>query len=1315
MAATFTCARINTSTNYIPFVYGTMEKQWTMNEPSLLNFSLVPYPIYTLGSWTTNFVMLHRGDYITVNTTAYSKWFTGYITSEPDFEYFGKDSISKQPVYGYRYSATSDDYLLSLKTIGLLPPYINMYMGDILKDLINKLCPSKFTVTDIDDGLLLPYYVVDPTKTFNDVLKEFCERAYYIYWARDYAIHFKQQDLVTPTLAINGSNKHFTPSRFSIHPASDPIVNDVVVFGDVEPQGFIKEYFVGDGYTAQFPLMASIYGVEKSVILDDTFEGTDIDTSKWIEIGDPLDQYIQVSEGYLNVLGGNGDWDDVYLTSAVPIPLEGHLRLTHGEFDFVHSSTGMIASLWLGPPNSAFSGCLFGIQCAPTTGDATILTPVYNGVADPTVSFTARPTKRYIIRTIFSEHELIRATAYRAAIRSDGVVAYYGGLNKPTQYSLNTCITEIDITTGEYSVPYNWNSPAFGLSDSQLAAVYTPVIANDLHITVSNITISVPMQASLEIFPATQWKQRLGKYDALTGDPIVFDLTASNESYGISPDRSGQMWHAQVIGPNEIDCGDGMAPVATITTTNQGKIEQGNTLGTPRYNPGNATLQFFKDSVKQRDTIPKAGDLVRVTYRKAGVAVGRAINSTSITSEASVFGDDGVRRLVKSDYDPLPRTSEECEVLAMALATEESYQHYEGTYTQFSKYEFTGEPIPGMILQFSNMSAVYPSFTSEMIQEVTTTFEDYGVDIPAASPPRLREELFSHTVKFGRFDKLKSLLKNITKTQKPYTAVDTVVVPNAVDVAAASTTTTADSILWSDVNLVLSGRGTTTYYPSTALDYVKTLDIISWDSSPWTPLANKYHWKVNESYPSGGGWEFRSFDVGWGNDNNKSLIYKGTTGTLDTVRNKKGKYVFVKAYDATGKYSRFPSAVHAEWPDIPLRCTGLKGNGGYGSQPVFKAVLPTEDMTEDGTPLLATSIWGVEAMHAVLEGVAVDNSESLIPGWSTQNNSSLTVTNPIGVDNPGGYMTPEIGTNYPCMTLVLTANPTNLPAAGYAYMDSHIPAEIGVKYVFFIWVKGSAGDIIRLNIKDTGNGGHTFFSRSDFTLDGTWQAIYTLATIPSSATGNINVVIHNIGNSTATIKVCLPFVCKIFYDYGDLSISGSNDAPGLKFSYDNSLLKEKKIPLGILFRNTLDERSLLAIEAEAPIYSNDDTRAFVFYMAGPTIVKENVSAELVAPLDCTLTKWKVSSKTAATGANIITDIRRTYVDDLGDPATSSIFSVSPTDTRPTILAGSLEGIGYDFTMEEIVAGDKLVLDIEQAATSGGEDLTFSLFFHPTIV
>lgn len=841
MALSFTTTAAGASSDYIRYLFSSkIQKSDRKNQPTSLTFSLAPID--------NSFVKLVRGNYITFNTVTYPNWFTGFIANDPELTYLGsKNGVG---VYGYVYQAYSDEYILNLKPIGIVPPFINMTMGDILKYLVNRLCPSMFTVTNIQAGLRLARFVPEPQTSFSDIVKKFTDMSQYRFRANSMSLTFAPQDGTPCGITVDGNSKHFSPNRLTLTANTDPIINEAVVLGDVEPQQYLNEYFYGDGLTGQFPLMASPYGVDRTVLINEDFTGGTLDGSIWNEV-DTASDYLQLSNGYLNALGGlaNNTYG-VYLQTQQLLPLEGNIRFTHGEFDFVNSGAtstvqGIVGGVWTGNPartsDTVFPGCIFGIRVLRNGSSVGKLNAIYNGTMDGvTPDITVDYTKRYIFRTIMTCNQRRHFQKYNY-LDSTGVVRTRGCDPIANTATFTTFVSEINTTDGTISNTWTLSGTA-ALSTATFYAFYCPVVSNDLHCTVSGITVSTPMQVQLEIKP------------------------------------SGGSYIQKLVGPNEMDSLDGQAPVATILDSNNGVSTKSTALGTPQFNPGNASLGFFKDSTKQTSTTPQVGDLIHLVYRKAGASMGRVRDTSSVDSEAALWGDNGVRSLVRTDLSPLPHTSRDCEAAAGAIVGDNKYQHYDGTYQQFSPY-FSAQPLSGTILPFANLPASFPSIAAEEINEVQTTM--------LSSHPT---ELFDHILTFGKPDVLSRFLTKFTQQDGVFNPQDTAEIPNWVSPSV--------------VDLV-------------AVEDVIAPTLTSLSSSTLT-------FNTNQAPPSGGGFEVRYSDEGWGADDVKNVVSRSSSQVFTAARNVRNRAVYVRAYDTRNKLPYSEDFSQSAWATFNPAATVTK-------------------------------------------------------------------------------------------------------------------------------------------------------------------------------------------------------------------------------------------------------------------------------------------------------------------------------------------------------------------------------------------------------
>jgi hypothetical protein len=290
-------------------------------------------------------------------------------------------------------------------------------------------------------------------------------------------------------------------------------------------------------------------------------------------------------------------------------------------------------------------------------------------------------------------------------------------------------------------------------------------------------------------------------------------------------------WTHQIVGPNEMDALDGLAPVATVVQPGGGQQSQ---------------LVFFKDSITRTAETPPENQLVRFSYRSAGQAVGRAVDGSSLAAEATKWGDDGIRAVVRTDLTPKPRTALECEMAAAAIVQENSYTHYEGEYTQWSTY-FTAEPKSGSIIKFTNFGSA--TISAEEISEVVTTLEDKT------------SGLCNHTVTFGKADHVRRLLSRF-------------------DSAKGNSKQKTETAQTASVDYRTVGS-------TFAADVTKPI-LLGWD------VANLYMDAGQDLGTDGAFFEVRYTDAGWGADDGKNLVVRSATRTFTVPRDLRGRVFYVR-------------------------------------------------------------------------------------------------------------------------------------------------------------------------------------------------------------------------------------------------------------------------------------------------------------------------------------------------------------------------------------------------------------------------------------
>jgi hypothetical protein len=267
-------------------------------------------------------------------------------------------------------------------------------------------------------------------------------------------------------------------------------------------------------------------------------------------------------------------------------------------------------------------------------------------------------------------------------------------------------------------------------------------------------------------------------------------------------------------------------------------------------------LQFYPEY------IPAANELIEVSYRGQGHAAARVIDSASIAALEN-GGDDGVRGSIREIGMPVPRTSADCEIAALALL-DDAGQGWAGEYQAWSQFLPGGAadifPGDGLAVNVPSRMAVFTAIVREVdvqIADIAGENSRYTLKFVDAGDPALDF----------------AFVTALVKQKKVLTPIDVSLVGNAY---------LAD----------LNDAGFTNVTSTTV-----TIDV------GFTPGA-------------GGGIEVRYSDAGWGMNNNRNLVGRYTSSSFSLTRYARSQTYFLKSYDSSvpPKYSRYSASLHVDYP-----------------------------------------------------------------------------------------------------------------------------------------------------------------------------------------------------------------------------------------------------------------------------------------------------------------------------------------------------------------------------------------------------------------
>lgn len=677
-------------TNYVQ--EGSIQITRQINLPTQLQF--------TITSFGAQFVPpVLRGGISIVCTKRNHTLFTGYVSVQPQYSLLGTATQglqaqdfntglwSRRQIHAMQITCASDEYILNLKAVPFIPAYINRTQGQILRDLANTLCPGFYDTTRIQDGDLVPYYAYDPSKNWSQIAKDFGDPIRYRYECKDKAIFYGPygDGLLGITYDENGPQQTFDPYQLKTTPFATQIVNDVTVVGDTEAGNNHEDFFIGDGFTGNFPLRHKVFRGSSSLLLQESWQQNDLNTQQW-DLEDPIGNF-DFSAGALNIVGNTvAVLGSSFLSVKNGIELAGGINLQVGEVTVDDYSLGVLGGLYTDSSfdaNSLLGGFLLTatgtIVTSASGAEGVLIYPWWDGapVANP---ISTVPNHTYVLMMtlnapVYSRYNVIRRTV-------DG--EQYGGISTDTFGSVTFAIQDYNISqaTGYFYTPTVTQISVTGVGFPDFALW---VLANNqqLNVTIDNTTIATmplgglfatigacglpfPTGLALPMLPPGSGDFPGNAIPPATGYNMAVNYPDPVQSTG---------WH-------QLTLGNGFQLSA-------GQITSGNSAD---------VLAFYADS------IPTAGTQVRFQSYEAQTAVARLLDGRSINTEAQIVGDDGHRSAIVSNMNPLPHTSEDCENAGVAYLADSINVSYNGTYTCTELFflqddrDFSYWPTPGRFL-----------------------------------------------------------------------------------------------------------------------------------------------------------------------------------------------------------------------------------------------------------------------------------------------------------------------------------------------------------------------------------------------------------------------------------------------------------------------------------------------------------------------------------------------------------------------------------------------------------------------------------------
>jgi len=304
-----------------------------------------------------SFVIPASGGRVVLQRDDGYKLFTGYLTAAPQQELLGYGQAAR--AWRYLLVAQDDSWLLDRNSVAIRPAFAWRTAGDALRTLTNDALPGVLDTSGVQDFANVYQYASNAQKRWSEHAHELATMVDASYMVQDGKVTL--EPLGQQSVSIDESDARFMAEGFAIA-APDLLRNDVTILGELEPERYVRNYFVGDGLTLNFGLSDKPFGAAASTLFQESYQGPGLTPILWA-LSDPS-HTVAVQSGTLRVNG------PVTLRFVDQLELAGGLRLQHGQVSFNAASQATIGGIYNGAIGDG--NCIAGFRITPSGGDCSI-------------------------------------------------------------------------------------------------------------------------------------------------------------------------------------------------------------------------------------------------------------------------------------------------------------------------------------------------------------------------------------------------------------------------------------------------------------------------------------------------------------------------------------------------------------------------------------------------------------------------------------------------------------------------------------------------------------------------------------------------------------------------------------------------------------------------------------------------------------------------------------------------------------------------------------------------------------------------------
>ena len=412
-------------------------------------------------------------------------WFTGYTMSVPQRVFAGKGAHGD--VIRLLLHATGDELALDRQALPTRAPLMNRTADDAIATLVADT-GVPIDTTQLSAPGLITTYAESADERWSHAAEALANQSRAALTVQNGVA--KTTPIGAAQHFINDDDENFYPSELNARELS-PVANDLTITGELEPQMYVKDYFVANGTNQRFYLSNTPFLRGGDVLLDEEYSGT-LSPQYW-SVNDPAGA-LTVSSGKLQVVGRNTTDGSAALSWAEQVELGGSWLLEHGavQVSQVPAGSGVLGGIYNGAVGKA--NCLAGFAV-----NGSLIQALVNGAnTGSTISLVVG--HRYELKTRLFSREVYRQSQKYCSSEATGANAY-GGTQTPADLWVLLEVRDINP-----SDPTTFTAPGTVLYDGMLAnvpafATYALVNAGDMKCSIAYTRVTRTAEALVRSTP----------------------------------------------------------------------------------------------------------------------------------------------------------------------------------------------------------------------------------------------------------------------------------------------------------------------------------------------------------------------------------------------------------------------------------------------------------------------------------------------------------------------------------------------------------------------------------------------------------------------------------------------------------------------------------------------------------------------------------------------------------------------------------------------------------------------------------------------